>query len=109
MTRDAGLEALIEADLAHLAGTEVKSMFGGSAVMWRGHLLCGARHDGILVRLGRGNDAWALALPGITPMVMGDRPMHGWLRLAPEGAGDDDLRHRLLRAAQDYVAALPPK
>jgi hypothetical protein len=84
-------------------------MFGGVAWMWRGNLLCGARDDGVLARLGRGNDAWALAAPGIAQMVMGDRPMHGWVRLAPEAAGDDELRLRLLSAAQSFVGTLPPK
>ncbi len=109
MARDAGLEALIEADLAHLTGVRSTPMFGGVAWMWHGNLLCGARNDGILARLGKGNDAWALAAPGIAQMIMGDRPMRGWVRLSPEVAGDDALRLRLLAAAQDFVAALPPK
>jgi hypothetical protein len=109
MTRDAGLEALIEADLAHLTGVRSTPMFGGVTWMWRGNLLCGARNDGVLARLGRGNDAWALACPGITQMVMGDRRMHGWVRLSPQAAGDDALRLRLLMAAQDFVGTMPPK
>jgi TfoX N-terminal domain len=109
MARDAGLEAVLEGDLAHLEGTEIKRMFGGMATMWRGNLLCGASDKGILVRLGKGNDGWALGEPGVTPMVMGGRPMEGWVRLAAEAAGDDGLRRRLLQAAEAFVGTLPPK
>jgi TfoX N-terminal domain len=109
MARDAGLEALLESDLSHLADVTRKPMFGGVAWMWRGHLLCGARDAGILARLGKGNDAWALAHPGIARMVMGGRPMEGWVRLSPEASGDDALRQRLLTAAETFVATLPPK
>ncbi|AWI57858.1 hypothetical protein AB395_00002205 [Sinorhizobium fredii CCBAU 45436] len=84
-------------------------MFGGLAFLVHGNLVCGAREDGMLARLGKGNDGWALALPGIAPMVMGERRMHGWVRARAEAYGDDELRRRLLNAALDYVLSLPPK
>jgi hypothetical protein len=109
MPRDEGLETMVAEDLTGLTDLHQTKMFGGMAWMWQGNLLCGARSDGILARLGKGNDGWALAIPGLSPMVMGGRPMQGWVRLAPEAAGDDALRHRLLAAAQTFVAGLPPK
>lgn len=109
VARDRGLEELVLADLEGLDELSEKTMFGGWALMWRGNLLCGARADGVLARLGKGNDGWAVATPGIAPMTMGARRMEGWVRLAPEAAGDDDLRRRLLEAAKRFVATLPPK
>ena len=109
MPRDQGLEAILTEDLADLPDITTTPMFGGLAWLWRGNLLCCAGSDGILLRLGKGNDAWALAIPGITPMRMGDRVMNGWVRLSPDAAADDTLRHRLLDAAQAFVATLPPK
>lgn len=109
MARDAGLEELVMSDLSGLEGLVEKTMFGGWALMWRGNLLTGARDDGILVRLGKGNDGWAVATPGVAPMMMGARRMEGWVRLAPEAAGDDALRRRLLAAARDFVVTLPAK
>jgi TfoX N-terminal domain len=109
MPRDEGLETMVTEDLGGLPDLRQTKMFGGMAWMWQGNLLCGARSDGILVRLGKGNDAWALDIPGLSPMVMGGRPMQGWVRLSPEAAGDDALRHRLLTAAKAFVAGLPPK
>jgi hypothetical protein len=109
MARDAGLEELVASDLSGLEGLVERTMFGGWCVMWRGNLLAGARDDGILVRLGKGNDGWAVATPGVSPMMMGARRMQGWVRLSPEAAGDDALRRRLLAAARDFVVTLPEK
>jgi hypothetical protein len=109
MARDEGLEELLRADLEDVDGLTEKPMFGGRAWLLNGHLLCGARQDGMLVRLGKGFDAWALALPGIGPMIMRGRPMQGWVRAEPLAFGDDDLRGKLLRAAVAFVGTLPAK
>jgi hypothetical protein len=86
-----------------------KPMFGGWVWLLHGHLLCGAREDGVLVRLGKGHDAWALALPGIVPMLARGRAMAGWIRVAPETFADDALAARLLREAITFVRTLPRK
>lgn len=109
MARDPGLEELVADDLRDVQDIVTKTMFGGICWMWRGNLLCGARTDGMLARLGKGNDDWAIALPNVEPMIMGVRRMEGWVRLSPDGIGDDALRQRLLEGAQAFVATLPPK
>lgn len=109
MPRDAGLEELIRQELGARPGLSEKPMFGGLAFLLDGNLLCGARNDGMLVRLGKGNDGWALAHAGIELMVMGDRRMNGWVRAGPAAFGDDALRKRLLDAALAYVLSLPAK
>lgn len=109
MARDAGLEATMAEDLAGLDDLRMVKMFGGVAWMWRGNLLCGARQDGILWRLGKGNDGWTRDIAEAAPMVMGARVMEGWVRLSPEGAADDATRQRFLAAARAFVETLPPK
>ncbi|MFT4039612.1 MAG: TfoX/Sxy family protein [Thermomicrobiales bacterium] len=109
MARDAGLEEVVRDELGDLPGLTGKAMFGGWCWMLNGHLLCGANHDGVMVRLGKGNDAWALELDGITPMAAGTRVMPGWVRVSPERFADHDLARRLLADAQRVVASLPPK
>lgn len=109
MTRDAGIEALVRETLGPLAGLSEKTMFGGRAWLVDGHLLCGARHDGMLARLGKGNDAWALDLPGVVPMFSGARRMHGWVRAGPDAYGDDALRRDLIDAAIAFVRTLPQR
>ena len=108
MARDPGLEELIRADLPDEAFTE-KGMFGGWAWLLRGHLVCGARDDGMLARLGKGNDGWALATPEIGPMISRGRAMAGWVRPTPAAYGDDARRRRLLAAALAFVRGLPAK
>lgn len=109
MARDKGLEEIINDDLSEQAGITAKAMFGGWAWLSHGNLLCCARHDGMLVRLGKGNNGWALALDGIGPMMSGTRLMDGWVRVAPSVYGDDVMRHRLLDAALAFTQSLPAK
>jgi hypothetical protein len=109
VARDAGLEQLLNDDLADVAGLVQKAMFGGWAWLLNGNLLCGARDDGMLARLGRNNDAWALNTSGIQPMLSRGRRMHGWVRAAAHAYGNDDLRRKLLDAALDFKRTLPPK
>ncbi len=108
MARDAGLEAMVEEALEGLYLTR-KAMFGGLAWMHHGNLLCGARMGNLLLRLGKGNDAWALAIPGVTQMMAGRRAMSGWVRVPVDVYADDALRKRLLDSAKMFVMALPPK
>jgi hypothetical protein len=109
MARDNGLEELLNDDLANVAGLDQKAMFGGWAWFVNGNLLCGARDDGMLARLGKGGDAWAMGIPGVVPMLSRGRRMQGWVRAAPGAYGDDSLRRKLLAAALDYNRTLPAK
>ena len=109
MARDPGLEELVRETLGERPDLAEKAMFGGRAWLLHGHLLCGAGKNGLLVRLGKGNDGWALALPAVAPMVMSGRTMSGWVRAGAEAYGDDALRHRLIEAAAAFVESLPAK
>ena len=109
MARDSGLEELLRDELGARPGLAEKAMFGGLAFMLNGNLLCGAREDGMLVRLGKGHDGWALALPGVSQMLAGERAMAGWVRVNADIYGDDALRRRLLGAALAFVESLPAK
>jgi hypothetical protein len=109
MARDPGLEELVREVLGTEPGLDEKPMFGGLAWLLHGNLLCGARVDRMLVRLGKGNDGWALEQPDVAPMTMQGRPMPGWVRAGATAFGDDALRRRLLDAALTFVRSLPPK
>jgi hypothetical protein len=109
MARDLGLEHLLSEYLAGTAGLSEKAMFGGRAWLMDGNLLCGARNTGVLVRLGKGNDGWALKIAGVEQMIMRGRPMAGWVRVAPEIFGDEVLGRKFIQAALDFVQTLPPK
>ena len=108
MARDPGLEELIRADLPP-DGFAEEALFGGWAWLLNDNLVCGARQDGMLARLGKGRNDWALALPGIAPMILRGREMSGWVRAGPAAYGEDALRRRLLEAALAFVRSLPGK
>lgn len=109
MARDKGLEEIVWDDLDAMAGITGKVMFGGWAWLLHGNLLCGARDDGLLIRLGKGLDAWALQIAGIVPMESRGRIMQGWVRCSPEVYGNDTLRNQLLSRAAEFVSTLPGK
>jgi TfoX N-terminal domain len=109
MARDEGLEELLREDLGDIRGLSEKTMFGGRAWLLNGNLLCGARQDGMLARLGKDKDGWALALADIAPMISRSRRMPGWVRAGPDAFGDDRLRRKLLDAALTFVRSLPAK
>ncbi|MDD3447305.1 MAG: hypothetical protein PHS60_18030 [Zavarzinia sp.] len=107
MARDPALEARVVAWLDKRADAGPRAMFGGLAWFLRGNLLCCASDRGLMARLGKGREAWALARPGIEIMT-GARPMAGWVLAAP-GALDEEAGRRLIDAALAFVGALPPK
>ena len=109
MARDKGLEELIHQELSAYPGLQEKVMFGGWAWLLHGHLLCGARVDGMLVRLGKDLDAWALAIDSVLPMMSRGRAMPGWVRCSSAVYGDDRLRAKLLAHAVQFVRSLPPR
>jgi len=109
MARDPGLEEIVSDELRSAPGITGKAMFGGWAWLLGGNLLCGARDDGMLVRLGKGNDAWALAVTGIKPMLSRGKHMHGWVRADAGVYGDDEMRRKLIASALQFVGSLPRK
>jgi hypothetical protein len=109
MARDPGLEDLIRSDLPRDLGLTEKAMFGGWAWLLNGNLLLGAREEGMLARLGKGRDSWALALDDVGPMISRGKAMGGWVRAGPKAYGEDALRRRLIAAALEFVQALPEK
>jgi hypothetical protein len=109
MARDEGLEELLNDSLKSVRGLTQKAMFGGWAWLVNGNLLCGARRGGMLVRLGKENEAWALEFSGITSMILRGRKMHGWVRASPEAYANEEIREKLLKSALEFNRTLPKK
>jgi hypothetical protein len=109
MARDPGLEQVLGEQLRDIPNLSEKALFGGRAWLMEGNLMCGARDDGVLIRLGKGNDAWALEIEGIEQMISRGRLMAGWVRVSPMTFGDERLAQRLIDAAARFVRTLPSK
>jgi TfoX/Sxy family transcriptional regulator of competence genes len=62
-----------------------KRMFGGLAFLIGGNMAVAASgQGGVLVRVDRQQSDRLVATTPARPMEMRGRPMHGWLRIAPE-------------------------
>ena len=109
MARDPGLEELVQSAVEDARGLTGKAMFGGWGFLLEGHLLCGVRRGSLMLRVGPENEAWALEIPGVEPVVMRGRRMRGYVRAGAEAYADDGVRQRLLGAAVEFVRALPKK
>jgi hypothetical protein len=109
MPRDPGLEDLVHSALGSRPGLTGKAMFGGWAFLLHGNLLCGVRRESLMLRVGRDNETWALTIPGVAPVVMGSRRMHGYVRSTPEAYVNDSIRQRLIDAAVTFTLTLPRK
>ncbi len=109
MAYDEGLAQTFRDALADRSGVSERKMFGGLCFMLNGNMLCGTYRDGGMYRVGKGNEAAALALPHVRPMTMTGRPMPGLVDVDRSAIDDDALRGQLMRLALDFVEALPPK
>lgn len=109
MAYDEGLAEILRGDLAELPGISEKRMFGGLVFMLDGNMLCGVLSDGGMFRVGKENEAAALAVPGAVPMAFTGRKMGGLIEADDDTLADDDRRGQLLGLALDFIRTLPPK
>lgn len=108
MPWDEGLAQLMRDDLAGERVSE-KNMFGGLAFLLNGHMVCGIHKGGAMFRVGKPNEAAALAVPGAAPMMFTGRPMSGMVDLSDAATADDARRGQVMALALGFVKSLPPK
>lgn len=98
----------IRAALKGHRGVSEKKMFGGVCFLLREHMLAGTGGGRFMFRVGKKNDAAALARPGASPMAFNGRRYAGFVWVDPENCSTAQLR-QWLELAERYVATLPPK
>lgn len=108
MAWDEGLAQLLRDDLAREAVVE-KKMFGGLAFLLHGHMVCGIHKGGAMFRVGKPNEAAALAIPGASQMMFTGKPMSGMVDCSDDACVDDARRDVLMALALGFVKTLPPK
>lgn len=109
MAYDEGLAEILRGDLEGMGGIKEKRMFGGLVFLLDGNMLCGVHPGGGMFRVGKDNEAAALAVPGAEPMAFTGRRMGGFIDVSDELLSDDNRRATLLRLALDHARGLPPK
>ncbi len=112
MADDTGLEQrireLLDGDLCP-AGFDEKRMFGGVGFLVAGNMACGVHKGRLIVRVGPGAYARALARPHAGVFDMTGRPMTGWVTVAAEGCRAEADLERWIREGVEFALSLPPK
>lgn len=85
-----------------------KRMFGGICWMLGGHMLCGVEVGRYMFRVGKEQEAEALARPGASRMAFTGRPMGGFVWVRADDAVGVQLAAWVELEAR-YVRTLPPK
>ena len=85
-----------------------KRMFGGVCFLLRGNMICGTGKTDFMFRVGKDQDAEALARPGARPMDFTGKAMKGFVWVSPK-ACDARALQRWIALAENYVGKLPAK
>lgn len=109
MAYDQGLAQVLRDDLAEIDGIAEKNMFGGLCFLLNGNMLCGVHAGGVMFRVGKDNEAQALALDGVSPMAFTGRRMGGLVDMTDAAFAEDGFRSACLSLALDFVRSLPAK
>ncbi len=109
MAYDEGLAEILRQDLVDRPGITEKKMFGGLCFLINGNMLCGVHSGGGMFRVGKDNEAQALAIDGAGPMQFTGRKMGGLIDVTDDGLVDDARRAEWLRLALDFAGQLPAK
>ena len=109
MAYDQGLGELMHEELGELPGLSERKMFGGLCFLQHGNMICGVHSGGAMFRVGKANEATALALDGVSPMTFTGRKMGGMVDVTDDAMADDVTRERLIALALGFVGTLPAK
>lgn len=94
--------------LAGRRGIGEKKMFGGACFLLRGNMLCGTGKTDFMFRVGKDQDAAALARPGARSMDFTGRAMRGFVWVDPAECDAPALQD-WIAMAETYVGKLPAK
>jgi hypothetical protein len=89
-------------------GAKRMKMFGGTAYLINGNMMCGVNKDNLILRLSEAQAEEALAQPHVRLFDLTGRPMKGWVQVAGAGFEGPALDEWLQKARQ-HAESLPPK
>lgn len=108
MPYDEDLAERLRVTLAAEPEVSERKMFGGLALLVRGHLTVVANHaGGLMVRTDPADEADLVMTTSAATMEMNGRPMKGWLVL--DSVDDDDELDTWVQRALAFNRTLPPK
>lgn len=86
-----------------------RKMFGGLAFLLRGQMCCGIVGSDLMVRIGAGDYASALAEKHVRPMDFTGRPSKGMVYVAPAGLRTESSLRRWVERSVRFSQSLPAK
>jgi TfoX/Sxy family transcriptional regulator of competence genes len=110
MAHDPNLADRIRERIGAQPDVTEQRMFGGLAFLVAGNLAVAASgQGGLMVRADPAHEDELLATPHARPMEMRGRPLSGWLRVDPDGLGDEGALAAWVDRAVAYARSLPAK
>lgn len=110
MAYDAELAERIRDLVSTYDGIEERRMFGGLAFLLHGNMAVAASNDGgLLVRVDPETGDALLDDGGVTPMVMRNREMRGWLRVAAPSLTSPEALGQWVARGLGFAGSLPAK
>jgi TfoX N-terminal domain len=107
---DPGVAERVRQVLAGQAGVaEQKMVGGGLSFLVNGNMCCGVQGRALMVRVGAGGRAQALGEPHVRPVLLGGRPLSGFISVGPAGFAADGALAGWVRRGLDVAAGLPAK
>jgi TfoX/Sxy family transcriptional regulator of competence genes len=86
-----------------------KKMFGGTAFLLRGNMVCGVHKQDLIVRVGLEKYKEALKKPHTRPFDMTGKAMAGWIVVESGAWGRDEDLNAWIKLGVDFAQSLPPK
>jgi hypothetical protein len=109
MAHDELLAVRIRAALGPLPELEEKKMFGEVGFLVNGNMACGVHKNDLIVRVGPGKHAWAMAQPYVRPFDMTGHPMTAWVMVEPPGCATERTLKAWLDLGLAFALSLPGK
>lgn len=110
MAYDEDLADRIRELLGSESGVTEKRMFGGLSFLLDGNMAVAASgQGGLLVRVPPDDTEALLDGEHVTPMVMKDREMRGWLRVNSDGVQTKSQLDDWVGRGVAFARSLPPK
>jgi TfoX/Sxy family transcriptional regulator of competence genes len=91
-----------------LTFSEMK-MFGGLAIMVRGHMCCGVLKNELVARVNPERTETLLKQPHARPMDFTGKPMKGFVMVGAKGIQTDKQLGEWVKESSGFVLSLPPK
>lgn len=110
MSYDPEVAERVRQVLADQAGVAEKKMVGGGlSFLVNGNMCCGVQGRSLMVRVGADGRAQALGEPHVRPMLLGGRPLSGFISVEPAGFAADDALAGWVQRGLDVAARRPAK